>query len=121
MSYYQDWIMRQIEIICTTLGHILFGHNPNTVQLEQLPQGQPSMNLLYLQLRTLMDEGKICEAENLLYDAMEEPDQSVLEAALGFYEDLNRLSDPQLENANFSRDEILSGLQEVCTVFGIQI
>ena len=121
MSYYQDWIMRQIEIFCTTLGHILFGHNPNTVQLEQSPQGQPSMNLLYLQLRTLMDEGKICEAENLLYDAMEEPDQSVLEAALGFYEDLNRLSDPQLENANFSRDEILSGLQEVCTVFGIPI
>ena len=121
MSYYQDWIRLQIEIICTTLGHILFGQNPHTVQLEQLPQGQPSMNLLYLQLRTLVEKDQICEAENLLYEAMEDPDQMVLEAALGFYEDLNRLSDPQLEAANFSRDEILSGLQEVCSIFNIQL
>jgi hypothetical protein len=52
---------------------------------------------------------------------MEDPDQRVLEAALAFYEDLNRLTDDQLRQANFSRDEILSGLQEVCTVFGIEM
>lgn len=121
MSYHQDWIMRQIEILCTTLGHILFNRNPGTVQLEQLPEGQPEINLLYLQLRTLVEKGQICEAENLLYEAMEDPDRSVLEAALGFYEDLNRLSDPQLEEANFSREEVLSGLQEICTVLGIQL
>lgn len=121
MSYHQDWMMRQIEILCTTLGYILFGKNPNTVQMEQLPQAQPDTNLLYLQLRTLAEKAQICEAENLLYEAMEDPDQSVLEAALAFYEDLNRLTDDQLRQANFSRDEILSGLQEVCTVFHIEI
>ena len=67
MSYHQDWLMRQTEAISTTLGYILFGKNPNTVQLEQAHQALPDTNVLYFQLNLLTRQGKICEAENLLY------------------------------------------------------
>ena len=121
MSYHQDWLMRQTEAISTTLGYILFGKNPNTVQLEQAHQALPDTNVLYFQLNLLTRQGKICEAENLLYEALETPDRSVLDAAVAFYADINRFSDAQLKEANFSREGILSGLQEVCTVFGIPL
>ena len=101
MSYHQDWIMRQIETICITLGFLLFGKNPNTLQLEQFPQALPGTNPLYCELSLLIRQGKICEAEDLLYEALEEPDRSVLEAAVAFYADLNRFSDEQLQAANF--------------------
>lgn len=121
MSYHQDWIMRQIETICVTLGFLLFGKNPHTLQPEQLPQALPGANPLYYELSLLTRQGRICEAEDLLYEALEEPDRSVLEAAVCFYADLNRFSDEQLKEADFSRDEILSGLQNVCDIFEIQL
>ena len=37
------------------------------------------------------------------------------------YNDLNELSDETLERCGFPRDEILSGLKELCTAFGYDL
>lgn len=50
---------------------------------------------------------------------MEEPNRQTLEAAVQFYEDLNDFSDSALQEANFSREEVYEGLQEVCRIFGL--
>jgi hypothetical protein len=121
MSYHQDWLMRQIEAISAMLGYILTGKKASTISIEEEQLTHSGTNELYLQLQALVRLGKICEAENLLFEAMEAPDSTVLDAATRFYDDLSRLSDEDLRNANFSRGEIYDGLQEVCHVFGIPI
>ena len=119
MSYHQDWLMRQIEAISAMLGYILTGKTPSTVTVEEDQLTHSGDNELYLLLQTLVRQGQICKAEDLLFEAMETPDSGVLDAATRFYSDLNRLSDETLREANFSREEIFEGLQEVCRVFGI--
>ena len=119
MSYHYDWLMRQIEIIAATLAYILSKkktHITAAYEASALPTGE---NELYLQLAALVRQGNICQAEDLLFEALEEPGQMALDAALRFYSDLNALSDEDLKAANFSREEILEGLQYVCQVFGI--
>lgn len=121
MSYHYDWITRQIEIIAATLAYLLSGKKAHVVQIDPTLKQSLGENPLYLQLSALVGLGRICEAENLLYEALEQPDQQVLQAALQFYDDLNSLSDDVLENADFSREEILQGLQHICQIYGIPV
>lgn len=121
MSYHQDWLMRQIEAVSAMLGYILTGKKSSVFTVEEVQPTHSGDNELYLQLQALVRKGQICQAEDLLYEAMETPDSTVLDAAKRFYDDLNRLSDETLRDANFSREEIHEGLQEVCRVFGIPI
>lgn len=113
--------MRQIEAISAMLGYVLTGKKSSVFTVEEDRPTNSGDNELYLQLQALVRQGQICQAENLLYEAMEYPDSTVLDAAKRFYDDLSRLSDGTLRDANFSREEILEGLQEVCRVFGIPI
>lgn len=121
MSYHQDWLMQQIEVISTMLGYILFGKASTKVTVEPTQVTHSGGNELYLMLQALVRQGQICQAENLLFEAMETPNEGVLDAAKRFYDDLNRLSDEALREADFSREEIYEGLQEVCRTFGIPI
>ena len=121
MSYHYDWIMRQIEIIAATLAYILSKkktHITAAYETAAIPSGE---NELYLQLAALVRRGHICQAEDMLFEALEEPTALVLDAALRFYQELNSFSDTALKDANFSREEILEGLQHVCQIFGIPV
>ena len=118
MAYHYDYIMRQIEIIATTLAYLLFGKK---TQLEQIDPRQDMDNELYLLLSGLVRQGMICEAENLLYEALEDPNSAVLQAAWCFYSDLNEFSDAYLESVHFSRQEILEGLQNISEICGINL
>ena len=116
MAYHYDYIMRQIEIIATTLAYLLFGKK---VQVEQIDPRQNIDNDLYLLLSGLVRQGLVCEAENLLYEALEEPTPEVLQAAWCFYHDLNEFSDDYLQQVRFSRQEILDGLENLSKICGI--
>lgn len=118
MAYHYDYIMRQIEIIATTLAYLLFGKK---TQLELIDPRQDINNDLYLLLSGLVRQGMVCEAENLLYEALEDPSPDVLQAAWCFYNDLNAFSDEYLQSVQFSRQEILDGLQNIATICGIPI
>ena len=121
MSYHYDWLMRQIEIIAATLAYILSKkktHIAEAYEAAAIPSGE---NALYLQLAALVRQGQICQAEDVLFEALEEPGDMVLDAALRFYQELNSFSDDALKKANFSREEILEGLQHVCQIFGIPV
>ena len=37
-----------------------------------------------------------------------------------FYADINKLSDEELEEHNFSRKEILDGIRDICAIYNIQ-
>jgi len=76
---------------------------------------------LYGQVMRLLSEGKICAAEDLLFDNFDAYDNEFLKLLLYFYATINRLSDEELEARNFSRDEIKDGLYEIMRRRGIDM
>ena len=68
---------------------------------------------IYRKLRDLVDAGEINEAENQLYENLDENDTEHLEMALTFYMYLNQLDDDTLFMANYSREEIVEGINSV--------
>lgn len=114
MSYHQDWLMRQIEAIAATLTYLLTGRKTPAATVMPEEQTLSDTNSLYRLLRCLTQQGRICEAENLLFDAMDRNDPEAAKAGVRFYADINQLSDTALEAQDFSREEILSGLKELC-------
>ena len=67
----------------------------------------------------MIDEGRINEAENSLYDSIETLDKSGLEIALLFYSYLNDKSDEFLEEHDFNREEVKQGLEDITSRYGI--
>ncbi len=109
--YHQDWLMRQIDMIILFLIRFLSGEDRSK---EEFTLVQTNTNELYARLRELLDRDQICEAENLLYDWADGTDYTAFHAALQFYQDINEYSEQRLEACNFSRQEILDGLWEIC-------
>ncbi|MBR4192875.1 MAG: hypothetical protein IKQ54_00915 [Oscillospiraceae bacterium] len=119
--YRQDWLMRQIETITRYVFSLLLGKGAELRSDYHLETKQPEpgdANTLSFRLGALLEAGRVGEAENLLFAAVEEGDPEALPAGLGFYEALNGMSDEALGRADFSREEILSGLKELCAAYG---
>ena len=121
MNIHEDWLMRQIETMVTAVLHVLFHADRKSENIEMetslsdaVDSGQRETILAFLQ------EGKICEAENWLFENLNEDDISWLNTAVYFYFKLNKLSDEYLTAHNFSREEIEAGLSEVCGRYGFE-
>lgn len=120
MSYHQDWLMRQIETQIVMLRWLLTGRKTHLLQAEEIePCTSSEPNRLQLQMQLLVRQGQLCQAENLLYEAMENPDRATLEAGVDFYAALNDFSDDALLRADFSREEVYEGLQALCDAYGL--
>ena len=61
----------------------------------------------------MVDNGKINEAENQIYDMTSDNNMVNLEVALLFYSYLNDKDDDFLQKNDFCRDEIKSGIMEL--------
>lgn len=71
MSYHYDWLLRQIETTAAMLAYLLTGKKPDVAVSEDAVQNLCASNRLNRALRGLLDQGKICEAEDILFRAME--------------------------------------------------
>ena len=115
--YEQDYIMWLIKEMVRALLKLLFNidaQSPSVELLEDAEEKQALENLL-----DMIDEGKINEAENSLYDLVENMDKSGLEMALLFYSYLNDKSDAFLEEHDFNRIEVKQGLESITSRYGI--
>lgn len=115
--YEQDYIMWLIKEMVRALLKLLFNidaQSPSVELLEDTEEKQALENLL-----DMIDEGKINEAENSLYDSVENMDKSGLEMALLFYSYLNDKSDAFLEEHDFNRIEVKQGLESITSRYGI--
>ena len=122
--YHQDWLMRQIETITRYVFSILLGKEDelsSDIQIEAQRQTSGAADTLSFRLGRLVQAERLGEAENLLYAAVEDGDPEALTAGLRFYSDLNLLSDETLRRCNFPRDEILSGLRDLCDACGYDL
>ena len=118
--FQEDWVMRQIRYAIQFIARLLF--NKDTVTYEVQDIYHPTVtDMLYSRLNSLVDEGRINEAENLLFESLDPGDTNHLILALDFYSRINELSDEELEAKAFSREEIESGLNDIKARFGISI
>ena len=113
----QDYLMRLIHEMVRTIIKLIFNIDEKTVDIEQELKETSD---LYIRLVRLADAGKINEAENLLYEQLETGQPEYLQAALGFYDHLNDYTEEFLDKADFSREEIKSGLVSVLRMYGYE-
>ena len=76
-------------------------------------------NFLLYRLQGMVGQGAINEAEDLLFDAIKaEPRREYLKVAIDFYSLLQGMEDDALKAADFTRQEIAEGLQDVRAIYG---
>ena len=90
MFIQQDWLMRQIEMMVSTVLRLA------GLELSQeSAQGE--------ELRQHLKPG----------------DKDALAAALGFYQQANALTDAELEAQDFTREELMEGLEQAVKRYGL--
>lgn len=112
----QDYIMRLIKEMVRMLLKLLFHIDtaaPTAELLCETEERKVLDNLL-----DLVDDGKINEAENRIYELTLDGNMGNLEIALLFYSYLNDKTDEFLERNNYSRKEIKEGLEDVISRYG---
>ncbi len=118
MFYEQDWVMKQIKLLVRFVARAVF--KKDTAEYKELiEESLAGTDLLHKELLQFLSEGRICEAENFLFQNLDESCKSHLALSLDFYERLNLMSDEELEKGNFSREEIKDGLNNVLRIFGL--
>ena len=124
MYYYEkDYIMRLIHGVAQVLAKLLLGK-----EMEQ--QGE----LIVLRdqrakdehdiLRRMIDEGQVNRAEEKLFDLLEYAawdDREKASLAIAFYDYLNSRDDAFLAAADFSRDEIITGMEDALKLANMEI
>ncbi len=116
--YQQDWMMRQIQMLVQFVAKLFWGKDFIEYQIED-DNHLSQTDCLYKDLKVLLENRELCKAEDLLFEHLEKDNQDYLKLAIDFYQSINELDDPELEAANFSREEIKSGLDEIMRVFGL--
>ena len=122
MSLEKDFLMRQFTMLARFLSQVFFSKiisGQEHILYYDHTTAQRNESLME-DLTSLMDEGKINEAENELFRVFEQdPSESNFATAVWFFENLSLLDEERLEEADFSREEIGSGFQEICGLYGI--
>jgi hypothetical protein len=113
----QDYVMRFIKEMVRTILKLLFNIDTDSPTSELLEDSEEKTTLDTL--LHMVDNGKVNEAENEIYEMTENLDQNYLEVALLFYSYLNDKSDEFLEDNNFSRDEVKEGLETIVSRYGL--
>ena len=109
-----DYLLRLIKEMVRTVLKLVFNlelkdDDPVSVVFES----ENAEKMLYL-LTDLADLGFIDDAENQLYDfTQNSKDMEALKVALLFYSHLNQMDNEFLEDHDYSRDEIVSGVKDV--------
>lgn len=117
MSIKQDYILKLIEQVIDLITENAFGISKKEEIKENFANTDNSTEK-YNRLVFLVDEGKINEAENQLFDFLDENTLDDLKISLLFYDYLNRKTDEFLQDNNFSREEIKEGLLDISKKFG---
>lgn len=120
MYFQKDYILRQIEMFGKGVAKLLKVETP-TDYLDDLINADGSVRgdqYLGFTLTSMVRDGKIGEAEDLLYETVEaHPHAEYLPIAVDFYKMLAELDEKKLQEADFSQQEIVDGLAGIQRIF----
>ncbi len=112
-----DYILRQIREMVRAVMKMLFQVDATELTPEVIEDTDARQVLE--DLTELADNGKIDEAENQLYEITCDGDRQNLEIGLLFYYHLNGKEDEFLEANDFSREEIMMGIQDLAERYNL--
>ena len=115
-----DWLLKQINVVSEFLQK-LFTDMEKGRKLNENEQYQKDSFEFERLLENLIEEDRINDAENILFEKLETNNLMYATIATRFYEKLKGLSDEKLQKSNYSREEILQGLNDMCDMFGLEI
>ena len=123
MYYFEkDYIMRLIHGIARALARLLFG--------EELEHGELTAHMdiscreNHDYLRQMVDQGQINAAEEKLFEIISTvawDDRQKAALIIAFYDHVNGKDDAFLAAADFSRDEIIGGLEDAMKAVNMEI
>lgn len=114
-AYEDDYIKKLIAAMGDTLAGALIGKNGEIdSENKELDIVLSEEDLLYFRIQKFLREGEVNMAENILLEAIEnQQSPKYLQIAQGFYEQINKFTEKQLEECNFSRQEIIEDLEHI--------
>ena len=113
----EDYIMRQIREMVRMLLKLLFQMDLEE-DSEELLRGTKENEVLR-ELLEMVDDGRINEAENRVYELCEDGEMANLKVMLLFYDYLNGKSDEYLEECEFNREELKEDMRDLLAGFGL--
>lgn len=114
----QDYIMRIIREMVRTILKLLFNIDtefPDVQMLENKESIETAEKLI-----KMVDDGMINDAENYLYDIIEDKTNDNLLLGLIFYSHLNEMDEKFLSDNDFSQDEVKEGLEYLLSIYGVE-
>ena len=118
MSQHHDWVMREIEMTVRFVAETIF--KTDTVQYEILDGANLSeTDLLHRQIVELLDDRRLWQAEHILLQNMDKETLDNLLLAVEFYQSLNQMTDAELAEREFGREDVMDGLSAVLHRFNI--
>lgn len=112
----QDYIMRIIHEVIRTFLKLVFQMDEE--KQEEVQFADSEMAGSFETLCAMADRGEINEAENILYEEIEEGNLEYLKMAVLFYEHLNKMSNEYLEKCDYSRQEVADGMKQMMKRYG---
>ena len=115
--------MRLIHGIARALACMLFGRDVEEDEELAGVMGEASRESCDY-LRQMVDSGKVNAAEDKLFDLLETAawdDRQKAAMIISFYDYVNSRDDAFLARANFSREEIISGLEDAMKAVHLEI
>ncbi len=111
----QDYVMRMIRELVRTILKLLFHIDDvdDSIIIDDVEAKE-----LYCSILGLIKQYRINEAENNLLEQLDVQNLDMLKVSLLFYDRLNQMSDKELEEAEFSREEVKDGIQTVLKQYG---
>lgn len=118
MYFQSDWLMRQIEMITQFVLRLLFDRETADEKLEELMESGDH-ELIWGNILAALRDGRVNEAENLLFENADPGDEKFVAVGLEYYKRLSSFSVEQLEAAGFTQDEVLEGLFDFLKIYGV--
>ena len=121
MSIQDDWLLQQIQQTINLVIDLVNGTNSEVSITSTGLTSSDGTKLLEQQLSALTSEYKLSEAEDLLFEKIDRDNNEHLGVGLNFYNQLNTLTDKQLDGSGFPRPEILDGLHDLLDIYGLTL
>ncbi len=124
LMFEQDYMQRIIKGIGQVIIGIFIGKSAveNNINQDNHDLRISEDELLEFMIKRYISDGKINEAENMLFEAIESnKSQKNLEISLFFYNEINKWNEDKLIKYNFSKYEIKEGLKDIKKLYDGQL
>ncbi len=121
MALENDYVMRMIKQAVRALMAFALGKDLPPYELPDEKENYTDTDRLYEMLIRLADEGKFNEAENLLFQNVDSGIDDIFRLGINFYLYMNEFSNEELDNNDYSREEVIEGIKDFSKACGVDM